>query len=97
MGPDLREVRGEGKGSARAVRVRACGFVKKGLYEGDSQCAAGSTANQYDAGHGLDGDVVFGELSLLGLHGGIDCNSTGFGMNVNAQPDGEKGANLGAW
>ena len=31
MGPDLREVRGEGNGSARAVRVCACGFVTEGL------------------------------------------------------------------
>lgn len=35
MGPDLREVRGEGNGSARAVRVCPCGFVNEGLQEGD--------------------------------------------------------------
>src|ERR1035437_5237167 len=45
MGPDLREVRGKGRGSARDVRVCSCGLVKEGFQEGDFQCATGSTAN----------------------------------------------------
>lgn len=63
MGPGLREVRGKGNGSAWAVRVSACGFVKKGLQGGLSMCGGHNREPMLGAPRTLSLCTVCGEYT----------------------------------